>query len=571
MNIVTCGVDNNFMDSLVRGIILEMVNEGTLQAQLLDCEGTPLGKNAKVLLCCEGDCGDNKPEDKDTFVDKVTNEVVGGNHKITLTRNDGQSFVIEIPVAPAPAPAPAEDKYVTDFSLANRGGKPVLELRRSDNVVLTAQLPDNPGGGGGGGGGGTVKAVEMEEAPLEHGEGGGSDGYYYSRRQNLTITSSDDSVVSDELPLNRVYWHGSMELDGRNYRDGEERRPLVDVIASGASKDVDARVVRIPLGLVSDDAKQNTKLLEIPFNTFPTPNELGQGGGGGGGQGGQGGSSGVTDITLSPTLYRHLQVTANGVQTQLQLPDIWFEKRSTEANNEEDTKNFVTIKELNTLAANLAQISWSAAIPHQSFVLTQDMLNNLEVDLFNIDTNQDGSKVAYRVTDRSDWIRQHGNDVVAYPYQIISLFQPGDTNGFNSAHLHTPHPFLQAFVRSWDRDGTGPGKYSGTHAIDIFRQKWGEGLTGLKIVYAGTLYMSPPYTGDPARDQTDGIYRALFPIGMINTPQKHAVSNYASQLPEAIFYRVRQCFDEETPETIPPELIFNTLSQIVYHDIQPHF
>ena len=536
MSIVTCGADNDFLNSVVRGIILEMVNEGTLQAQLLDCEGTPLGKNAKVLLCCEGDCGDNKPEDKDTFINNVTKEIVGGNYKITLARNDGQSFVIEIPVAPPPVTPP-------------------------------------PGGSSGG----TVKSVEMEEAPEAHGEGGGSDGYYYSRRQSLIVTNSDDSIVSDELPLNRVYWHGGKELDRSNYQEGTERRPLVDVIVDKAMKDADARVVRIPFGLVGDDAKQNIKLLEIPFDTFPSPNDFSGGGGpggpggpGGGAGGGQGGSSGVTDITLSPTLYRHLQVTANGVQTQLKLPDIWFEKRSTEANNEEDTKNFVTVKELNTLAANLAQISWSAAIPHQSFVLTQDMLNNLEVDLLNIDTNQDGSKVAYRVTDRSDWIRQHGNDVIAYPYQIISLFQPGDTNGFNSAHLHTPHPFLQAFVRSWDRDGTGPGKYSGTHAIDIFRQKWGEGLTGLKIVYAGTLYMSPPYTGDPAKDQTDGIYRALFPIG-INTPQKHAVSNYASQLPEAIYYRVRQCFNEETPETIPPELIFNTLSQIAYHDIQPHF
>ena len=378
MNIVTCGADNNFMGALVRGIILEMVNEGTLQAQLLDCEGTPLGKNAKVLLCCEGDCDGNKPEGKDTFVDKVTNEVVGGNHKITLTRNDGQSFVIEIPVAPAPA----EDKYVTDFSLANRGGKPVLELRRSDNVVLTAQLPDNPGGGGGGGG--TVKSVEMEEAPEAHGEGGGSDGYYYSRRQSLVVTNSDDSIVSDELPLNRVYWHGSKELDRSNYQEGTERRPLVDVIVDKAMKDADARVVRIPFGLVGDDAKQNIKLLEIPFDTFPSPNDFGGGGGAGGPDGpdgGAGGSSGVTDITLSPTLYRHLQVTVNGVQTQLQLPDIWFEKRSTEANNEEDTKNFVTVKELNTLAANLAQISWSAAIPHPSFVLTQDMLNNLESKL----------------------------------------------------------------------------------------------------------------------------------------------------------------------------------------------
>ena len=724
MNIVTCGADNDFLNSVIRGIILEMINEGTLQAQLLDCEGTPLGKNAKVLLCCEGDC-DGGGEHKDTFVDKVTKEIEGGNYKITLSRNDGQSFVIEIPVAPAPAPAPAEDKYVTDFSLANRGGKPVLELRRSDNVVLTANLPDNPGGGGGGG---TVKSVEMEEAPEAHGEGGGSDGYYYSRRQSLVVTNSDDSIVSDELPLNRVYWHGSKELDDRNYRDGEERRPLVDVIVDKAMKDAGARVVRIPFGLVGDNAKQNIKLLEIPFDTFPSPNDFGGGNGGQGGGGANdyvssgklaitkdtdyhanlelsrlaggkvninmddllntarnnprfnpvievtagnnsqttsdgvfitapqvlswakdfnsdkktvelpqptllfdtsgsgnkatatrllpvmdiwfgapkgrtaresweregskpylwyvdaagnqagrevkltgGAVGGVTDITLSPSMYRTLSVTANGQDTSLQLPDTWFERKSAGSTTDANVKNFVTVEEYNVLAANLAQLSWSTAIPHESFRLPPGMLADFRVELLPALHNQYGQPVGgIRAVDRSDWIKLHGNNVLVYPYQIISLFQPGDTRGYEATHLHRLHPYLHALIPSRDRDGAGPGTLNGTHAIDIFRQAHGVGLTGLQYVYAGTVYMSTVFMDDPAQEPPPGVYHSVFPINILNTTPMDKVANYSSIMPEIFWYRVRDLFNEETPTTVPSELIYNTYYNVKSHNSIPH-
>ena len=83
--------------------------------------------------------------------------------------------------------------------------------------------------------------------------------------------------------------------------------------------------------------------------------------------------------------------------------------------------------------------------------------------------------------------------------------------------------------------------------------------------------MSTPFAGDPQRELPVGMYSAVFPIGMLNTPQKHAPSNYASQMPNMLLYRVRKCFDEENPATIPPELIFNTSAQVSPHDITPHF
>ena len=250
------------------------------------------------------------------------------------------------------------------------------------------------------------------------------------------------------------------------------------------------------------------------------------------------------------------------------LPEEWFEKRG-----KEETSKFVTIEEYNKLASNLAQISWSSAIPHESFVMPQSLLDNFVSDLLLISSNQDGASVSYRVTDRSAWVKKYGNNVEAYPYQIISLFQPGDTKGYNSTHLHTPHPFLHALVPSRDPPpGAKPNATrNGTHAIDIFRQRYGEGFQSLQYAYAGTLYMSTSFKGDPQNELPPGVYSALFPIGMVNTPPSYTAANYASQLPEMLYYRVRRCFEEETPDTISSELIFNEKFQTEWHTIQPHF
>jgi hypothetical protein len=547
MNIVTCGADNDFLNSVIRGIILEMVNEGTLQAQLLDCEGTPLGKNAKVLLCCEGDC--DEKEHKDTFVDKVTNEIEGGNYKITLARNDGQSFVIKIPVPPPPGGGSGSDTddYVTAGKLTvqrEKGG----EGRKIfyANLKLTRK----------GGDGVDVDMSELLEVARNNPEFMPrmninnelsrvvkADGYYVTAPETVRWTKDDTSPAAVvDLPVPALWY--SPAGDGTTTNTGNKLLPIMDLHWGKPYGSNKLGLTKDALCYVKADGTQGW--LEIP-----------QAGGG---------TAGVTNIELSPTLYRHLQVTANGQVTNLKLPDPWFERKSVGSATEEDVKNFVTVEEYNTLAANLAQLSWSAAIPHESFRLSPELLANFRVELLPALHNQYGEQIGtLRAVDRSDWIKLHGNDVLVYPYQIISLFQAGDTKGYEATHLHRLHPYLHALIPSRDRDGAGPGTLNGTHAIDIFRQSSGVGLTGLQYAYAGTVYMSTVFMDNPAQEPPPGVYHSVFPINILNTTPTNSVANYSSIMPEIFWYRVRDLFPEETPTTVPSELIYNT-----HYNVKPH-
>ena len=547
MNIVTCGADNDFLNSVIRGIILEMVNEGTLQAQLLDCEGTPLGKNAKVLLCCEGDC--DEKEHKDTFVDKVTNEIEGGNYKITLARNDGQSFVIKIPVPPPPGGGSGSDTddYVTAGKLTvqrEKGG----EGRKIfyANLKLTRK----------GGDGVDVDMSELLEVARNNPEFMPrmninnelsrvvkADGYYVTAPETVRWTKDDTSPAAVvDLPVPALWY--SPAGDGTTTNTGNKLLPIMDLHWGKPYGSNKLGLTKDALCYVKADGTQGW--LEIP-----------QAGGG---------TAGVTNIELSPTLYRHLQVTANGQVTNLKLPDQWFERKSVGSATEENVKNFVTVEEYNTLAANLAQLSWSAAIPHESFRLSPELLANFRVELLPALHNQYGEQIGtLRAVDRSDWIKLHGNDVLVYPYQIISLFQAGDTKGYEATHLHRLHPYLHALIPSRDRDGAGPGTLNGTHAIDIFRQSSGVGLTGLQYAYAGTVYMSTVFMDNPAQEPPPGVYHSVFPINILNTTPTNSVANYSSIMPEIFWYRVRDLFPEETPTTVPSELIYNT-----HYNVKPH-
>lgn len=547
MNIVTCGADNDFMNALIRGIILEMVNEGTLQAQLLDCEGTPLGKNAKVLLCCEGDC--DEKEHKDTFVDKVTNEIEGGNYKITLARNDGQSFVIKIPVPPPPGGGSGSD---TDDYVA--AGKLTVQREKGGegrkifyaNLKLTRK----------GGDGVDVDMSELLEVARNNPEFMPrmninnelsrvvkADGYYVTAPETVRWTKDDTSPAAVvDLPVPALWY--SPAGDGTTTNTGNKLLPIMDLHWGKPYGSNKLGLTKDALCYVKADGTQGW--LEIP-----------QAGGG---------TAGVTNIELSPTLYRHLQVTANGQVTNLKLPDPWFERKSVGSATEEDVKNFVTVEEYNTLAANLAQLSWSAAIPHESFRLSPELLANFRVELLPALHNQYGEQIGtLRAVDRSDWIKLHGNDVLVYPYQIISLFQAGDTGGYEATHLHRLHPYLHALIPSRDRDGAGPGTLNGTHAIDIFRQSYGVGLTGLQYAYAGTVYMSTVFMDNPAQEPPPGVYHSVFPINILNTTPTNSVANYSSIMPEIFWYRVRDLFPEETPTTVPSELIYNT-----HYNVKPH-
>ena len=547
MNIVTCGADNDFLNSVIRGIILEMVNEGTLQAQLLDCEGTPLGKNAKVLLCCEGDC--DEKEHKDTFVDKVTNEIEGGNYKITLARNDGQSFVIKIPVPPPPGGGSGSDTddYVTAGKLTvqrEKGG----EGRKIfyANLKLTRK----------GGDGVDVDMSELLEVARNNPEFMPrmninnelsrvvkADGYYVTAPETVRWTKDDTSPAAVvDLPVPALWY--SPAGDGTTTNTGNKLLPIMDLHWGKPYGSNKLGLTKDALCYVKADGTQGW--LEIP-----------QAGGG---------TAGVTNIELSPTLYRHLQVTANGQVTNLKLPDPWFERKSVGSATEENVKNFVTVEEYNTLAANLAQLSWSAAIPHESFRLSPELLANFRVELLPALHNQYGEQIGtLRAVDRSDWIKLYGNDVLVYPYQIISLFQAGDTKGYEATHLHRLHPYLHALIPSRDRDGAGPGTLNGTHAIDIFRQSSGVGLTGLQYAYAGTVYMSTVFMDNPAQEPPPGVYHSVFPINILNTTPTNSVANYSSIMPEIFWYRVRDLFPEETPTTVPSELIYNT-----HYNVKPH-
>ena len=547
MNIVTCGADNDFMNALIRGIILEMVNEGTLQAQLLDCEGTPLGKNAKVLLCCEGDC--DEKEHKDTFVDKVTNEIEGGNYKITLARNDGQSFVIKIPVPPPPGGGSGSgtDDYVAAGKLTvqrEKGG----EGRKIfyANLKLTRK----------GGDGVDVDMSELLEVARNNPEFMPrmninnelsrvvkADGYYVTAPETVRWTKDDTSPAAVvDLPVPALWY--SPAGDGTTTNTGNKLLPIMDLHWGKPYGSNKLGLTKDALCYVKADGTQGW--LEIP-----------QAGGG---------TAGVTNIELSPTLYRHLQVTANGQVTNLKLPDPWFERKSVGSATEEDVKNFVTVEEYNTLAANLAQLSWSAAIPHESFRLSPELLANFRVELLPALHNQYGEQIGtLRAVDRSDWIKLHGNDVLVYPYQIITLFKAGDTGVYEATHLHRLHPYLHALIPSRDRDGAGLGTLNGTHAIDIFRQSYGVGLTGLQYAYAGTVYMSTVFMDNPAQEPPPGVYHSVFPINILNTTPTNSVANYSSIMPEIFWYRVRDLFPEETPTTVPSELIYNT-----HYNVKPH-
>lgn len=179
---VTCDSDAGLLDAQIKAIIFTLLNEGVLQAQLLGCDGIPLGKNAKVIQCCEGnDCGD-KP---DLYIKDggLQEDAQTGKKNIILHRSDDVDITIPLP--------DGTDKYITDFSLANRGGKPVLEITRNDGQKFTAHLPE----GGGGGGSGTDDYVTSGTLTVQREKGG--EGTRFNA--NLTLTRKGGETIDIDM------------------------------------------------------------------------------------------------------------------------------------------------------------------------------------------------------------------------------------------------------------------------------------------------------------------------------------------------------------------------------------
>lgn len=522
---------------------------------------------------------------------------------LTIRRSDGENFVVKLPQQGGGG---GTDLHVTGFDYNQEviGGVPFyhkLIITRSDGKTFEAKIPIRPKGEGG-----PDKYLEeltTDTPPSETSFRANAGRFYFTKNVEVTGRLNSGTEIKSKQPWNKLYWS---EADTTDPSHATEKRPIMDIFATDGGQslsvvrdDASTNTIRLQTGggaggtdkfvtginstiengdtrtegtvsyskatitaRLNDGTSVSTKLpFEIAFNTrtgeqiFPSA------------------SGTPSEVVKSVTHYndkRALHITyVDGSANDVNLPDSWFEK----AKDGDDKDKFVTVAQYNVLAANLAQLSWSAAIPHESLHLPQEFINNFYANLLEISTNQDGNPVSWRVTDRSELIKKYWNNATVYPYQIISLFQPGDTEGFNATHLHTPHPFLHAYVPSIDPPPGSPAgsTRNGTHAIDIFRYMWGGGLTQKQLAYSGTVYMSTPFAGDPQRELPVGMYSAVFPIGMLNPPQKHAPSNYASQLPNMLLYRVRKCFAEENPATIPPELIFNTSAQISPHDITPHF
>lgn len=508
----------------------------------------------------------------DTYVNKVEIVANGPNKDLVLTNNKGEKLTVTLPTPSAPAPA--EDRYVTDFNLANRGGKPVLELRRSDNVTLTAHLPENSGGGGSG----TDDYVTSGVATVQREKGGEGRKIYHA---NLKLTRKGGGEVDIDMDniistaMDNPNFDAHMELDNSMQRtvraDGyyvtaPERLRWTKDDSSPAAV-VDLPVPALWYSPVGDGTTTNTgnKLLPIMDLHWGKPygnNKLGltqdalcytradgtqswivipqTGGGGGGG-------SGISSITPSTTQNRTIVITDNGGNTSnIRLPDKWFNGKD----GKDGKDGFVSVEEYNALVEKTILSSWAAAAIRKGFDTSILQGGKYDYVPFGVFTTADGKPTSFQPVNQFTTIQHSlgsGSD-----YSIVLLNQPGDSS--NTAHKHNPLPYLRSI-----------GHEGSLKAIDVFEWRLVDdpdtsANKTLRAVYRGTVYAQD--------DVGNGIL--LYPLAGMYLPGDPDKLNYAGQMPPAFEFRIRNT-NADYDVAYDPSVVFKNSYQITPNDIRPVF
>ena len=513
------------------------------------------------------------PTVDDIYINKAEIVANGPNKDLVLTNNKGEKLSVTLPTASAPAPA--EDKYVTDFSLANRGGKPVLEIRRSDNVTLTASLPENSGGGGGSGtddyvtagaltvqrekGGAEVRKTFYANLKLTR-KGGGevdvdmsklistaqdnpeftprmdinnelsrvvkADGYYVTAPETMRWAKDDSSFAAVVgLPAPALWFDASGA--GTQVAPGRKLLPIMDLHWGKPYGNDKMGLTQDALCYTRADGTQSWIL--IP-----------QAGGGGSG-------SGISSITPSTTQNRTIVVTDNGGNiSNIRLPDKWFNGKD----GKDGKDGFVSVEEYNALAEKTILSSWAASSIRKGFDTSILQGGKYDYVPFGVFTTADGKPSPFQPVNQFATIPHMvggGND-----YSIVLLNQPGDSS--NTAHKHNPLPYLRSI-----------GHEGALKAIDVFEWRLVDDPDSssnktLRAVYRGTVYAQD--------DVGNGIL--LYPLAGMYLPGDPDKSNYAGQMPPAFEFRIRNT-NADYDVAYDPSVVFKNSYQITPSDIRPVF
>lgn len=333
------------------------------------------GKNVLELKTSDGKTFTaHLPEAQQTEDKHVTAfeiNTVGNDTSLTIRRNDGEKFVVHLPPQQQGGGG-GTDLHITAFEYESRikPGETVVShmliITRSDGKTFEVEIPI-PNAGNPGNPGGTdiyLDALVTDAPPVERLAPGTTDGYYFTKNIPLQGVLNNGNNVTTVQPHNRLYFANQMTTDPR---DAVERRPIMDIVAhpdgkgiyivrddattstvvipggggsgggSGADKFVSSLSSTIEYGdtrteggvsyskatitaFLNDGTSVSTKLpFEVAFDER-TGEQIFPGAGGAGS-----GTTVVKDVAPSTSKNRTIVVTdSKGATKELTLPDNWF-------------------------------------------------------------------------------------------------------------------------------------------------------------------------------------------------------------------------------------------------------
>jgi len=327
------------------------------------------GKNVLELKTSDGKTFTaHLPEAQQTEDKHVTAfeiNTVGNDTSLTIRRNDGEKFVVHLPPQQSGGGG-GTDLHITAFAYEPRinPGETVVShmliITRSDGKTFEVEIPIPNIGGNPGGTDIYLDALVTDAPPVERLEPGTTDGYYFTKNIPLQGVLNNGNHVTTVQPHNRLYFANQMTTDPR---DAVERRPIMDIVAhpdgkgiyivrddattstvvihggggSGADKFVSSLSSTIEYGdtrteggvsyskatitaRLNDGTSVSTKLpFEVAFDER-TGEQIFPGTGGG-----AAGTTVVKDVAPSTSKNRTIVVTdSKGATKELTLPDNWF-------------------------------------------------------------------------------------------------------------------------------------------------------------------------------------------------------------------------------------------------------
>lgn len=92
-----CGVNQSLVELITRNQIFTLLEEGTLQAGLVDCNNNPLGKGTRMVTCdglAEAIC--NLIESGDVVLPVIDVITLGEDNVLTIAMTNGDMFQIDL-------------------------------------------------------------------------------------------------------------------------------------------------------------------------------------------------------------------------------------------------------------------------------------------------------------------------------------------------------------------------------------------------------------------------------------------------------------------------------------------